>query len=96
MVFVHTGGTIVKKQMDGGRIRVDTGCIIGFSPGIDYDIQRAGNLKAMFFGREGLFLATLSGHGTVYLQSLPFHGWRTELSSMHRRLAAAAKERALS
>ena len=72
MVFVHAGGTIVKKQLDGGNIRVDTGCIIGFSPGIDYDIQRAGNLKSMFFGGEGLFLATLSGHGTVYLQSLPF------------------------
>ena len=26
----------------------------------------------MFFGGEGLFLATLKGHGTVYLQSLPF------------------------
>jgi uncharacterized protein (TIGR00266 family) len=72
MAFVHAGGTIVKKQLQGEIIRVDTGCIVGFSPGIDYDIQRAGNLKSMFFGGEGLFLATLSGHGTVYLQSLPF------------------------
>ena len=51
---------------------MDTGCIVAFSPGIDYDIQRAGNLKSMFFGGEGLFLATLRGTGTVYLQSLPF------------------------
>ena len=72
MAFVHAGGTIVKKQLNGETIRVDTGCIIGFSPGIDYDIQRAGNLKSMFFGGEGLFLATLRGHGTVFLQSLPF------------------------
>ena len=72
MVFVHSDGTIVKKQLDGGSIRVDTGCIICFTPGIDYDIQRARNLKSTFFGGEGLFLATLSGHGTVYLQSLPF------------------------
>ncbi len=72
MAFVHAGGTIVEKQLQGETIRVDTGCIVGFSPGIDYDIQRAGNLKSMFFGGEGLFLATLSGHGTVYLQSLPF------------------------
>ena len=72
MAFVHAGGTIVKKQLQGETIRVDTGCIVGFSPGIDYDIQRAGNLKSMFFGGEGLFLATLSGHGAVYLQSLPF------------------------
>ncbi len=72
MAFIHAGGTIVKKELNGETIRVDTGCIVGFSPGIDYDIQRAGNLKSMFFGGEGLFLATLSGHGSVYLQSLPF------------------------
>ncbi len=72
MAFVHAGGTIVKKELQGETMRVDTGCIVGFTPGIDYDIQRAGNLKSMFFGGEGLFLATLSGVGTVYLQSLPF------------------------
>lgn len=72
MAFIHAGGTIVEKQLQGETIRVDTGCIVGFSPGINYDIQRAGNLKSMFFGGEGLFLATLSGHGIVYLQSLPF------------------------
>jgi len=72
MAFIHACGTIVKKELQGETIRVDTGCIVGFSPGIEYDIQRAGNLKSMFFGGEGLFLATLSGHGSVYLQSLPF------------------------
>ncbi len=72
MAFIHAGGTIVKKELNHDTIRVDTGCIVGFSPGIDYDIQRAGSLKSMFFGGEGLFLATLSGHGSVYLQSLPF------------------------
>ena len=72
MAFVHAGGMVVEKQLKGETLRVDTGCIVGFSPGIDYDIQRAGNLKSMFFGGEGLFLATLSGHGKVFLQSLPF------------------------
>lgn len=72
MAFVHAGGTIVQKQLQGEILRVDTGCIVGFSPGISYDIERVGNLKSMFFGGEGIFLATLSGHGTVYLQSLPF------------------------
>lgn len=72
MAFVHAGGTIVKKELVNETIKVDTGCIVGFTPGIDYDIQRAGNLKSMFFGGEGLFLATLSGTGTIYLQSLPF------------------------
>ncbi|MAS51605.1 MAG: TIGR00266 family protein [Flavobacteriales bacterium] len=72
MAFLHAGGTIVKKQLNGEVLKVDTGCIVGFTDGITYDIQRAGNLKSMFFGGEGLFLATLSGYGTVYLQSLPF------------------------
>ena len=72
MAFLHAGGTVVKRQLNGETLRVDTGCIVAFSPGIDYDIQRAGNLKSMFFGGEGLFLATLRGTGTVYLQSLPF------------------------
>ena len=72
MAFVHAGGTITKRELKGETLRVDTGCIVAFTPGVDYDIQRAGNLKSMFFGGEGMFLATLSGHGSVYLQSLPF------------------------
>lgn len=70
--FVHAGGTVVMKELRGETLRVDTGCLVGFTDGIDYDIERAGNLKSMVFGGEGLFLATLRGHGTVYLQSLPF------------------------
>lgn len=70
--FVHVGGTVVKKKLEGETLRVDTGCLVAFTDGIDYDIERAGNLKSMFFGGEGLFLATLRGTGTVLLQSLPF------------------------
>jgi uncharacterized protein (TIGR00266 family) len=72
MVFVHAGGTVIEKELHGETLRVDTGCLVAFAPGIDYDIQPAGGLKSMFFGGEGLFLATLRGTGTVYLQSLPF------------------------
>ena len=72
LAFMHAGGTVVKKQLNNELIKVDTGCIVGFSGNINYDIQRAGGLKSMFFGDEGLFLATLQGTGTVYLQSLPF------------------------
>lgn len=72
MAFIHAGGTVVQRDLHGETLRVDTGCLVAFSPGIDYDIERAGSLKSMFFGGEGLFLATLRGHGTVYLQSLPF------------------------
>jgi uncharacterized protein (TIGR00266 family) len=70
--FLHAGGTILERELTGETLRVDTGCLVAFSPGINYDIERAGNLKSMFFGGEGLFLATLSGHGKVWLQSLPF------------------------
>lgn len=72
MVFIHAGGTIVEKRLENGQLRVDTGCIVAFESQIDYDIERAGNLKSMLFGGEGLFLATLRGTGRVWLQSLPF------------------------
>ncbi len=70
--FLHAGGTVIRRRLEGETLRVDTGCLVAFSPGIDYDIQRAGGLRSMFFGGEGLFLATLRGHGDVLLQSLPF------------------------
>lgn len=72
MAFLHAGGTVIEQRLEGQTLRVDTGCIVGFTSGIDYSIERAGNLKSMFFGGEGMFLATLRGHGTVWLQSLPF------------------------
>lgn len=72
MAFIHAGGHVIRKDLTGETLRLDTGCLVGFTEGIDYDIQRAGNLKSMVFGGEGLFLATLRGHGTVWLQSLPF------------------------
>ncbi len=72
MAFVHIGGTVIKRKLNNETLRVDTGCIAAFTTGIDYSIERAGNLKSMIFGGEGLFLATLRGTGTVYLQSLPF------------------------
>ncbi len=72
MAFVQAGGTLIKKKLDGEKLRVDTGCIVGFTSGIQYDIELAGNLKSMLFGGEGIFLATLKGKGTVILQSLPF------------------------
>lgn len=72
MAFLHAGGTIVEKKLTGNKLRIDTGCIVAFTGDIDYSIERAGGLKSMLFGGEGLFLATLQGTGTVYLQSLPF------------------------
>jgi uncharacterized protein (TIGR00266 family) len=73
MAFVHAGGTMVKRELKSGEIlRVDTGCIIGFTQHIDYDIEFIGGIKNTIFGGEGLFFAKLQGPGTVYIQSLPF------------------------
>lgn len=71
MAFLHAGGTVVRKELDNGVLKVDTGCIVGFTPGIEYSIEGVG-LKSAFFGGEGLFLATLRGTGAIFLQSLPF------------------------
>lgn len=73
MGFVHAGGTMAKKELQPGEmLKVDTGCIVGFTQGIDYDIEFVGGIKNTIFGGEGLFFATLKGPGTVYIQSLPF------------------------
>ncbi|NIB41756.1 TIGR00266 family protein [Pseudomaricurvus alkylphenolicus] len=72
MAFVHAGGCIIKKELNGEDLLVDTGCLVAYTGGIDCDIQRAGGLKSMIFGGEGIFLTRLSGTGTVWLQSLPF------------------------
>jgi uncharacterized protein (TIGR00266 family) len=72
LLFVSAGGTIVEKTLQGETLRVDTGCLVAMEPSIDYSIERAGNLKSMVLGGEGIFLATLTGTGKVWLQSLPF------------------------
>ncbi|WP_298879649.1 TIGR00266 family protein [uncultured Polaribacter sp.] len=71
--FIHAGGTMAKKELKPGEVlKVDTGCIVGFTQTVDYDIEFVGGIKNTVFGGEGLFFATLKGPGTVYVQSLPF------------------------
>ncbi|WP_210396193.1 TIGR00266 family protein [Motiliproteus sediminis] len=82
-VFLQAGGTLVRKELNNQTLRVDTGCLVAFSSGIDYDIEMVSGLKSMLFGGEGICLTTLSGTGTVWLQSLPF-------SRLADRLLAAA------
>ncbi|GGH40221.1 hypothetical protein IA57_01950 [Mangrovimonas yunxiaonensis] len=73
MAFVHAGGTMAKRVLQAGEVlRVDTGCIVGFTKDVDYDIEFVGGIKNTVFGGEGLFFAKLQGPGTVYIQSLPF------------------------
>jgi uncharacterized protein (TIGR00266 family) len=86
LAFVHAGGTLMKRDLaPGERLRVDTGCLVGMQPSVDYDIEFVGKIKTALFGGEGLFFATLQGPGTIYLQSLP-------LSRMASRIFAAAPQ----
>jgi len=84
--FVHAGGTLEEKTLAAGQtLRVDTGCLVALQPSVTYDIQFVGGLKSAFFGGEGLFFATLTGPGRVWLQSLPF-------SRLAGRIYAAAPQ----
>jgi len=83
LAFVHAGGTIVARELAAGEtLRVDTGCLVAFEPRVNYDIQWVGGLKSALFGGEGLFFATLTGPGKIWLQSLPF-------ARLARRIVAA-------
>jgi len=71
LAFIHAGGVLIEKYLNNETLRVDTGCVVAFEPSIQFDVQRAGGLRSMMFGGEGLFLATLRGTGRVWLQSMP-------------------------
>jgi len=73
LAFVHAGGTIHEMELSAGQtLRLDTGCLVALQPSVQYDIKMTGGFKNTIFGGEGLFLATLTGPGTVWVQSLPF------------------------
>ncbi len=87
LVFIHAGGTVVERELAAGeRIDVDTGCVVAFAGNIDFDVRAVGGIKSMLFGGEGVFLATLTGPGKVWLQSLPF-------SRLAGRMLASAPQR---
>jgi len=81
-VFCHAGGAIIQRDLAPGEtLRVDTGCLVAFQPTVDYDIGFVGGFKNALFGGEGLFLATLTGPGRVWLQTLPFSRLADRISS---------------
>jgi uncharacterized protein (TIGR00266 family) len=72
LCFVHAGGTVHSLDLKPGEtLRVDTGCLVALQPSVSYDVQFVGKIKTALFGGEGLFFATLTGPGKVWLQSLP-------------------------
>ena len=87
LAFVHAGGTLVKRELQPGQtLLIDTGCVVAFTPNINFEIQYVGKIKTAMFGGEGLFFAKVTGPGTVWLQSLPF-------SRLASRVFAAAPQR---
>jgi len=87
LAFVHAGGSILKRELAPGEtLMVDTGCLVAYTPNVNFEIQYVGKIKTALFGGEGLFFAKLTGPGTVWLQSLPF-------SRLASRVFAAAPQR---
>ena len=87
LAFVHAGGTVVRRELAPGQsLMVDTGCVVAYTPNVNFEIQYVGKIKTALFGGEGLFFAKLTGPGTVWLQSLPF-------SRLASRVFAAAPQR---
>ena len=87
LAFVHAGGTVVQRELQPGQtLLIDTGCVVAFTPNVNFEIQYVGKIKTALFGGEGLFFAKVSGPGTVWLQSLPF-------SRLASRVFAAAPQR---
>lgn len=86
LAFVHAGGTVVRRELTAGEtLLVDTGCVVAYTSGVDFDIQYVGKIKTALFGGEGVFLAKMTGPGHVWLQSLPF-------SRLASRIFAAAPQ----
>src|SRR5690606_10177502 len=72
MAFLHAGGHIIEREIQPGeKLKIDTGCIVGFTQGVNYQIEMVKGVKNMIFGGEGFFFATLTGPGKVWLQTLP-------------------------
>ena len=87
--FIHACGDFVEFELDAGqRLKVDTGCVVGWDDTVDYDIERVKGIKTMFFGGEGLFLTTLTGPGKVLIQSMTLHNLASALAPF---LPGAAK-----
>ena len=86
LAFVHAGGTVLKRDLAAGQtLLVDTGCVVAYTPNVNFEIQYVGKIKTALFGGEGLFFAKLTGPGTIWLQSLPF-------SRLASRVFAAAPQ----
>lgn len=82
-VFIHASGTLAPLELRAGEeLKVDTGCLAALQTSVNYDVKYVGSLKTSVLGGEGLFLASLKGPGTVWLQSLPIQRLRAVIAGM--------------
>jgi uncharacterized protein (TIGR00266 family) len=73
IALVHAGGAMMHRILaPGEQLKLDTGCLMALGPSVQYDVQFIGGVKNTLFGGEGLFIATVTGPGPIWLQSLPF------------------------
>ena len=93
MVFCHAGGTILTRQLEAGQtLKVDTGCVVAYTPTVNFDITMVKGVKSMLFGGEGVFFATLTGPGRVWLQSIPFSRLATRIFAASRQQGGNKEE----
>ncbi len=72
LAFVHAGGYVTERVLQPGEVlKIDTGCVVAYTAGVDFDIEFIRGVKNWMFGGEGLFFAVLRGPGKVWIQSLP-------------------------
>ncbi len=96
LAFVHAGGTVVKRELQAGQtLLVDTGCVVAYTPSVDFEIQYVGKIKTALFGGEGVFLAKMTGPGTVWLQSLPFSRLASRVFAAAPQLGGSREEGSL-
>lgn len=80
-VFLDLSGEVVQKTLGPGeRLRVHAGHIGMQEPSVSTDIQMVRGFRNILFGGEGLFLATLTGPGKIWLQSMPILNLAEEIA----------------
>jgi uncharacterized protein (TIGR00266 family) len=93
MAFLHAGGHVVEREIQMGEtLKIDTGCIVGYTQGIDFEIERVRGIKNMVFGGEGIFFAKLSGQGKVWLQTLPISRLASRIIAYAPQTGGSSKE----
>ncbi|WP_395137955.1 TIGR00266 family protein [Schlegelella aquatica] len=96
LAFVHAGGTVVKRELQPGQtLLIDTGCVVAYTPSVEFEIQYVGKIKTALFGGEGVFLAKMTGPGTVWLQSLPFSRLASRVFAAAPQLGGSREEGSL-